>query len=105
FNFVVANGEYFGGGMWVSPGAQIDDGDFQIVEMGDLTKWEMAMLVDKIYRGRHLEYPEVRRFSADHVSARPSDPSEDVRIDLDGETPGTLPAFWANHHRAIELKF
>jgi len=105
FNFVVANGEYFGGGMWVSPGAQIDDGEFQVVEMGDLTKWEMAALIDKIYRGRHLEYPEVQRFSADHVAAKPSDPEAEIRIDVDGESPGKLPAFWTNHRRALELKF
>ncbi len=105
FNFVVANGEYFGGGMWVAPGAQIDDGEFQIVEMGDLSKVEMAWLLQTIYRGRHLEYPAVQRFSADHVAARPAEPDDEIRIDLDGETPGRLPAFWGIHQQALELKF
>ena len=105
FNFVVANGEFFGGGMWVAPGAQIDDGEFQVVEMGDLTKWEMARLVRKIYLGRHLQYPSVNRFRASRIAARPADPDEQIRIDLDGETPGVLPAYWDNHQRALDLKF
>ncbi len=105
FNFVVANGEYFGGGMWVAPGAKLDDGQFQVVEMGDLSKVEMAWLLQTIYRGRHLEYGEVRRHAATHVAARPSDPETEIRIDLDGETPGKLPAFWENHQRALRLKF
>ena len=105
FNFVVANGEYFGGGMWVAPGAQLDDGMFQIVEMGDLSKMEMLWLVQTIYRGHHLEYPSVERFRADHVAARPSDPREIVRIDVDGEAPGRLPAYWSIHNRVLPLKF
>lgn len=105
FNFVVANGEFFGGGMWVAPGAQIDDGEFQVVEMGDLSKWQIAAMLDTIYRGRHLRYENVERYRATRVSARPADPEEDVRIDLDGETPGRLPAYWSNHHHAIDLKF
>jgi len=105
FNFVVANGEFFGGGMWVAPGAQIDDGEFQVVEMGDLSKWEIAWMLDTIYRGRHLRYPNVERYRAECVSARASDPDREVRIDLDGETPGKLPAYWCNHHHAIDLKF
>jgi len=35
-NVIVANGEYFGGGMWVAPGAEVDDGFFQVVMVGDL---------------------------------------------------------------------
>lgn len=105
FNFVIANGEFFGGGMWVAPGAQIDDGEFQVVEMGDVTKWQMISMLHTIYRGRHLRYPSVKRYRAERVAAKPSDPDEEIRIDLDGETPGRLPAFWSVHERVVDLKF
>jgi diacylglycerol kinase family enzyme len=90
--------------MWVAPGAQIDDGEFQVVEMGDLTKPEIAGLFPDIYRGRHLASPKIRRYRAEQVAARPADPTATVRIDLDGETPGLLPAHWSIHHEALNLK-
>jgi diacylglycerol kinase family enzyme len=104
FNLVIANGEYFGGGMWVAPGADLEDGQFQIVEFGDLTKWEMATAMPGIYRGHHLRQHKVKRHHATRVSARATDGDDSVLLDLDGEVPGTLPAHWRMHPGALRLK-
>lgn len=103
FNVVVANGEYFGGGMWVAPGAKLDDGSFQVVLLGNLSKWHQATLITKIYKGDHLTLPGVSRRTASQVSVRALDAAP-VLLDVDGEQPGRLPALFNNHPRALRLK-
>lgn len=102
-NVVVANGEFFGGGMWIAPGAELDDGQFQVVVMGDLTRRELAGLVFDIYQGKHLEHPKIFRRRAQRVSVRPLDSTAGL-LDIDGEAPGKLPAIWTNHHKTLRLK-
>ena len=102
-NVVVANGEYFGGGMWVAPGAELDDGKFQVVFLGDLSKMESVRLAQKIYNGRHFDLEGVFRRTASTVSIRTSE-TVPVLLDVDGEQPGRLPALFELHAHAIQLK-
>ncbi|RME20915.1 MAG: diacylglycerol kinase family lipid kinase [Deltaproteobacteria bacterium] len=88
-NVAVANGQYFGGGMWVAPGASCYDGLFDVVVLGDLTKAQVVLKTSSIYRGTHLRLDEVSVVRGSRVEAS-SD--ERVLIDMDGEQPGWLPA-------------
>jgi diacylglycerol kinase (ATP) len=85
---VVANGRYFGGGMMICPDARPDDGAFDVLLIGDLTKRDLLLTLPKTYRGKHLPHPkaEVLRGSAVTVEAE-----EPLPIELDGEQPGTTP--------------
>src|SRR3989442_15846517 len=85
---VVANGRYFGGGMMICPGAEPDDGLFDVLLIGSLTKRDLLLTLPKTYRGAHLPHPkaEVLRGSSVVVDA----PSA-VPIELDGEQPGPTP--------------
>lgn len=103
FMVAVANGEYFGGGMHVAPQARIDDGKFEVVVLGDLSKWESAILMPRIYAGRHFEFEDASRREARRVQMRATG-DEPVLIDLDGEQPGRLPALYQMHPGAIRLK-
>ncbi|MEM9490297.1 MAG: YegS/Rv2252/BmrU family lipid kinase, partial [Myxococcota bacterium] len=38
----VANGRYFGGGMFIAPDAELDDGYFDVVALGDITMRDMV---------------------------------------------------------------
>lgn len=87
-NIAVANGQYFGGGMWVAPGAALDDGLFDVVIIGDLSRKQSLLSGPKIYKGKHIELPEVSVLRGRRVRAT-SD--ELVLIDMDGEQPGRLP--------------
>lgn len=103
---VVANGQYFGGGMWVAPEARIDDGwlDVVIVRGGGPGMWLRHGL--KIYSGRHGDVPgvtvhRVRRVRAllpPRVAA-----GSDIRMELDGEAAGMLPAAFEVVPRALPL--
>ncbi len=85
-----ANGRYFGGGMHVAPRAKIDDGLLDVVIVPAGSKWRVALNMPHVYRGRHLERPEVRFQHARVIDAETTD--GDVWLDIDGEPLGTLPA-------------
>jgi diacylglycerol kinase family enzyme len=88
----VANGQYFGGGMWVAPQAKVDDGVFDCVAVsgGGLGFWLKQGL--KVYTGKHIGLREVRVDRVAKVKAEPVSPGERVLVEIDGEQPGILPA-------------
>jgi YegS/Rv2252/BmrU family lipid kinase len=98
---VVANGRYFGGGMMICPEAQPDDGLFDVLLIGDLTKSDLMLTLPKTYRGNHLPHPKatVLRGSAVEVEA-----TEPLPIELDGEQPGTTPVRFEVVPQALRLR-
>jgi len=89
-NVIVANGQYFAGGMRIAKNALLDDGQFDVIIMGNLTAWESLKWIRKLYSGDIVEFQEkVEYFHARHVKATSI---HDVMIDMDGEQPGRLPA-------------
>jgi diacylglycerol kinase (ATP) len=104
FNVVVANGQYFGSGMWIAPGAALDDGAFQVVFLGDLGLPRVLQLMGAIYQGGHLGFDEVFRRNATEISIRPESHQRRVALDLDGEQPGHLPAHFSLLESKLLLK-
>jgi diacylglycerol kinase (ATP) len=86
---IVANGQYHGGAMWLAPEAQPDDGLFDVVVIGDVTKWDFVTTSPKIYRGTYLSHPKVELARSRAVTV---DAHERLPIELDGEQVGTTPA-------------
>ena len=86
---IVANGRYFGGGMMICPDASPDDGRFDVLLLGDLTKRDLLLTLPKTYRGRHLPHPKAELLRGATVTV---DADEPLPIELDGEQPGTTPA-------------
>ena len=99
---VLGNGQFFGGGMWIAPGAAIDDGEFEGVTFGDLSLAWWITKGPKVYKGRHLEMKGVERFACRRLDAEPLE-DRPVFIDLDGELPGMLPARWEIRPKAITV--
>jgi diacylglycerol kinase (ATP) len=102
-NVVVANGQYFGGGMHIAPEAALDDGQFDVVTLGDLSPLDFLKDGHRVYRGAHLGMNKVSFRRARRVDARPVDADEDVLLDVDGEAPGALPARFSVLPSAIDL--
>lgn len=85
----VANGQYFGGGMWIAPKAKIDDGLFEIIIVGDINRREALANIHRLYNGTLANHPKVTYLQGKRVSLN----SEmDVLIEADGEQVGKLPA-------------
>jgi diacylglycerol kinase (ATP) len=100
-NAVVAIGQYHGGGMWLAPEAKPDDGLFDVVIFGDITKADFVRSVHRIYRGTHLTHPKIDLIRAPAVEI---DADEPVPIELDGEQPGTTPARFEIVPRALRVR-
>lgn len=88
YDVVVANGRYFGGGMEICPGAASDDGLFDVLTIGDLSKRDLMMTMPKAYRGKHLPHAKAEVLRGRVVTV---DSDEPVPVELDGEQPGTTP--------------
>lgn len=88
----VANGRYFGGGMLVAPNAEVDDGVFDVIAIGDLGFGELLTSGRRLYQGTHLTMDKVSARRARVVEAEPIDPGAVIELDVDGENPGQLPA-------------
>jgi YegS/Rv2252/BmrU family lipid kinase len=90
YNFLVANGQYYGGGMRAAPNADLDSGHFDAYVIGDVNRIEAVLNLPKLYRGNLLKRSDkVQFFQARRIEARAS---SQVLLNLDGEQPGSLPA-------------
>ena len=98
---VVANGRYFGGGMMICPEASPDDGSFDVLLIGDLTKRDLLVTLPKTYRGRHLPHPKAELLRGASVTV---EADATLPIELDGEQPGTTPARFEIVPRAFRLR-
>jgi diacylglycerol kinase (ATP) len=102
-NFCVANARYFGGGMKVAPTALLDDGLFDIISIGDLSAPAIFANAYKLYLGTHLGMEQVGHARARRVEARPLS-GEVVKLEVDGELVGRLPAAFEILPRALRVR-
>jgi len=86
---IVANGVWHGGGMMLAPDAAPDDGQFEVVLIGDVSKLDFLTTAPKIYKGRHVHHPKVEVLRSTRVEV---DADVPLPIELDGEQVGTTPA-------------
>jgi diacylglycerol kinase (ATP) len=98
---VVANGRYFGGGMKICPEAEPDDGLFDVLLIGDLTKRDLLLTLPKTYRGKHLPHPRAEVLRGTVVQLETPEP---LPVELDGEQPGTTPARFEVVPQALRLR-
>jgi diacylglycerol kinase (ATP) len=98
---VVANCQYLGGGMRMCPEAVPDDGLFDVLLIGDITKRDLAVTLPKVYRGTHLPHPKAEALRARTVTV---DAPVPLPIELDGEQPGTTPVRFEVVPGALRLR-
>jgi len=98
---VVANGKFFGGGMKICPDAEPDDGLFDVLMLGDLSKRDLVANMPKLYRGTHLPHPKAELLRGASVTV---DSEQPLPIELDGEQPGTTPVRFEVVPRALRLR-
>ena len=98
---IVANCQFLGGGMWMTPEADPSDGQFDVLLIGDITKRDLVTTLPKIYRGTHLPHPKAELLRARRVTV---DAPVPLPIELDGEQPGTTPATFEVVPRALRLR-
>ncbi len=99
-NVVIANGQFFGGGLQVAPRALPDDGRF------NLQVWrgrpiDVLRASSSLRQGRHLARDDVHEWQSAEVRIQPARP---LLIEADGEVLGTTPARFDLLPRVLTLR-
>ncbi|MGI8755818.1 MAG: diacylglycerol/lipid kinase family protein [Acidimicrobiales bacterium] len=103
-NFCVANARFFGGGMKIAPDAKINDGFFDIINIGDIKTAKILLNAYKLYNGSHLDLDEVKSTLAKRIEISPFDKNQAIFIETDGELPGKLPAVYEIVPNALKIR-
>jgi YegS/Rv2252/BmrU family lipid kinase len=84
-NIVVANGQFFGGGMNVAPRATLTDGLFD-VQVFQGPRRRAFSVMPRVIKGSHLTHTGVRRYVGSEIEL---DLPQDWPVEADGEILGT----------------
>ena len=82
----VANGASYGGGMKVCPDASLNDGLFDVMVLGKVSRIELLKVFPKVYSGRHVGHPAVTFYRCREIEIIGSGSSF-----ADGEPISSLP--------------
>jgi diacylglycerol kinase (ATP) len=93
---VVANGESYGGGMRICPGASNSDGIFDILIVRPVTKIVLLTIFPKVFKGNHIPHPKIDVYKGKHVKI--SGPTVSY---ADGEFVSQLPIEVTNVPNAL----
>ncbi len=86
------NGRYFGGGMKIAPRASPVDGRLDAVIVKKVSFLKLLTHAPLLYWGAHLGLSVVHSKQIISARAWPVDTDRKVIVEIDGETPGELPA-------------
>ena len=99
-NVVVANCQFFGGGMKISPRSYPGDGLLD-VQITTGPKSEAFTLLPKVYRGEHVPHPHIKEMRGKVIQV---DGERPLPIEGDGEVLGTTPATFTVLPHVLRLK-
>jgi len=100
YSVSVANSRAFGGGMFIAPNAELDDGEFDVVTVGAVGKLRFVGNLPKVFKGTHVDEDEVRVFRAAQLELTASRP---FPVYADGEHLTDLPATLRVLPRALSV--
>ena len=102
YSVAIANSQAFGGGMYVAPHAKLDDGLFDIVAIGDISKLRYLSNLPKVFNGSHVDGEGVTELRA--VGSKVSVSADrDFGVYADGEHLADLPATLSLLPRALRV--
>ena len=96
----ISNTRYTGRSFLMAPAARADDGLLDVTVVRRLSRHRLLRLFPTIYRGRHVEHPEV--FACQGRSVR-IDAPDGLLLAPDGELRGCTPATITCLHRDLEI--
>ena len=100
YSVSVANNSAYGGGMFVAPDAELDDGEFDVVLVGEMGKLHALVNLPKVFKGTHVEEDAVSVFRAPRLELSASRP---FPVYADGEHLTDLPVSLRVLPRALSV--
>jgi YegS/Rv2252/BmrU family lipid kinase len=99
----VANALYAGGGMMLSPQAQIDDGKLDVITATGLSRANIVRELARIHKGGHVRNPKVRILQGEGVSIETFSQEDAMLIEVDGNVRGLTPVEFKVMPRALQF--
>lgn len=96
---VVANGQFFGGGLRVAPRALPSDAMLDVL-IGHGSTWDAVKGLRRMPTGSHVPDPKISEYLADRVTIE----GDTLAVEADGEPLGTTPATFDLVPEALRLK-
>lgn len=100
YSVSVANNRAYGGGMYVAPDALLDDGEFDVITVGEVGKLRFLGNLPKVFKGTHVKTDRVDVFRAARLEL---DASRPFPVYADGERLTDLPASLRVLPRALSV--
>jgi YegS/Rv2252/BmrU family lipid kinase len=100
YSVAVANSQAFGGGMFIAPHAQLDDGLLDVITISHVGKLRHVAGLPKVYKGEHLQNEEVTEMRGTTVEISAD---RDFAVYADGEHLTDLPATVRTLTRALKV--
>ena len=94
--FTVANGETYGGGMRICPGASNSDGIFEILLVRPVSRFVLLTIFPKVFKGNHISHRKIDTYRAKVVKI-----SAPTSAYADGEYVAHLPITVTNVGNAL----
>ena len=94
--FTIANGETYGGGMRICPGASNSDGYFEILLVRPVSRLVLLTIFPKVFKGNHIPHKKIDTYRAKVVKI--SAPTSSY---ADGEYVANLPITVTNVGKAL----
>ena len=88
----VGNSRFYGGGMMIAPGAEVDDGLLDVCVLGASSVLDFLRCFGRVFSGRHVELETVATFRGAHVEIDSDGASMRLEVWASGERVGPLPA-------------
>jgi len=101
-----ANSRFFGGGMMIAPDAAPDDGLLEVIVVHGKSKLKLIADLRLVYSGAHKGRPFCNFMRGKTVTVEPlGDPDiNGALLDIDGESPGRIPATFSVIPAAITVR-
>jgi len=100
YSVAAANNRAYGGGMYLAPDAELDDGRLDVVTTRDASKLHCLVNLPKVFSGRHVQNEEVTVVRASEVEIAADRP---FAVYADGDHLADLPARIRLLPRALDV--
>jgi YegS/Rv2252/BmrU family lipid kinase len=100
WSVAVGNSKAYGGGMYVLPQAELDDGNLDVIVCKETSKLRFLRELPKVFKGTHVDSKHVRFFRGEEIEVSSSRP---FVIYADGDPIGATPAIMRVERRCLRV--
>jgi diacylglycerol kinase (ATP) len=95
------NAPCYGGAMQIAPGAKLDDGQFQVCVVEEVSRLTILRILPRVLKGTHVSHPAVKLFNTKFLEIETLDTPHWVCAD--GESLGQTPCRFEVRPKALEV--